>query len=162
MGAIRHDEDYEPMPSKKPKLSNLSINAFEDWIRMGAPDPRDKKPTKEELASQVDWDVVRDDRAKWWSFQQIQNPKAPKAKDQAWNRNEIDRFIYQKIKDSGLEPQNKAKPGTLLRRLHLILIGVPPSPEVVAKFKANPSREAYEKIVDELLASKAFGERWGR
>ena len=162
MGSIRHDEDYEPMPSKKPKLSNLSIKAFEDWIRMGAPDPRDKKPTKEELVSQVDWDAVRNERAKWWSFQPIQTPKVPEIKNQAWNQNEIDRFIFKKIKEAGMEPQNKAEPGTLIRRLHLILIGVPPSPEVVLRFVANPTNEAYEKIVDELLASKAFGERWGR
>lgn len=162
MGAIRHEEDYEPMPSKKPKLSNLSIKAFEDWIRMGAPDPRTKKPTKEELVSQVDWNAVRDERAKWWSFQPIQGKKAPKAKDQAWNQNEIDRFVYQKMKEAGLKPQNEAPSGTLIRRLHLILIGVPPKPEVVEKFVSNPSQKAYEKIVDELLASKAFGERWAR
>ena len=162
MGAIRHDKDYEPMPSKKPKLSNLSIKAFEDWIRMGAPDPRTKKPTKEELISQVDWNAVRDERTKWWSFHPIQETKAPKAKDQAWNGNEIDRFVYNKMKKAGLKAQGQAAPGTLLRRLHLVLIGLPPSPEVVEKFVENPSREAYEKIVDELLASKAFGERWGR
>ena len=72
--AIKHADGYEPMPSKKPKLAKLIVKNFEDWIRMGAPDPRATKPTRQELANQVDWDAVREDRKKWWSYQPISIP----------------------------------------------------------------------------------------
>ncbi|MGB1888814.1 MAG: DUF1549 domain-containing protein, partial [Akkermansiaceae bacterium] len=160
--AIRHDEDYEPMPSKSPKLSKLIIKDFEEWIRMGAPDPRLKKPTKEEMESQVDWERVREKRKEWWSFQPIEKTIPPEASHPEWNRATIDQFVYAKLKANGLQPQSAASPQTLVRRLHLILTGLPPKPEVVDAFVADPSEAAYEKLVDELLASKHYGERWGR
>lgn len=161
--ALRHEGDeYEPMPSKAPKLAKLIIKNFEDWVRMGAPDPRLKKPTKEELAGQVDWNAVRDKRAEWWSFQPVRKTTPPPSNNQEWNRTAIDRFLLASLEKEGLKPQKKASAGTLLRRLHLILTGLPPKPEVVREFVANPSDEAYAEMVDELIASKAYGERWGR
>lgn len=160
--AIRHDKDYEPMPSKSPKLANVIIKNFEDWIRMGAPDPRLTKPTKAELASQVDWDTVREQRKAWWSFQPVKKSAPPSAADPAWNRSAIDQFIYAGLMAEGLEPQSLASPGTLLRRLHLILTGLPPKPQVVEAFVADPSEAAYEKLVDQLMASPQYGERWAR
>ena len=160
--AIRHEGDYDPMPSKGPKLAKLIIKNFEDWVRMGAPDPRVTKPTKEELASQVDWDAVRDKRSEWWSFQPIGKVDPPQADDAEWNKTEIDRFIHAGLRESGLEPQGVAEPGTLVRRLHLILTGLPPKPEEVEAFVKNPTEEAYQALVDRLLASGAYGERWGR
>lgn len=160
--AIRHDEDYEAMPSKSPKLSNLTIKHFEDWIRMGAPDPRDQKPTKEDLESQVNWDSVRDQRARWWSFQPIANPTPPEAANPEWNQTAIDKFIFAKMTAAGLAPGPQTSPENLIRRLHLILIGQPPSPEIVATYSENPTQSAYHKIVDDILASPRFGERWGR
>jgi mono/diheme cytochrome c family protein len=77
LSAIRHEEGFEAMPSKAPKLSNLTIGNFEEWIRMGAPDPRETKPTEKELASQVDWNMIRDKRAEWWSFQPLKDHSAP-------------------------------------------------------------------------------------
>ncbi|MFP6904720.1 MAG: DUF1549 domain-containing protein [Verrucomicrobiota bacterium] len=160
--AIRHAPDVEAMPSKKPKMANLIIKNFEEWIRMGAPDPRDRKPTREELARQVDWDEVRKQRQEWWSYQPIHDPRPPVVKDPKWNQSAIDRFVRARLEAEGLPPQSMASPDVLLRRLHLILVGVPPRPEVVAAFTAKPSRESYERIVDGLLASQRFGERWGR
>ncbi|NRB27909.1 MAG: DUF1549 domain-containing protein, partial [Roseibacillus sp.] len=160
--AIRHEEDYEPMPSKQPKLAKLIIKNFEDWIRMGAPDPRASKPTKEELANQVEWEAVRDKRAEWWSFRPIVKKAPPQASALEWNKTAIDRFIHAGLQDNGLEPQTVSDPGTLVRRLHLILTGLPPKPAVVETFVRDPSEEAYEKMVDDLLASEAYGERWGR
>ena len=160
--AIRHAEDYEPMPDKAPKLANVIIKNFEDWIRMGAPDPRGKKPTKEELESQVDWDAVRDKRAEWWSFQPIKKPTPPSVNDPEWGRNAIDRFVHSRLTKNGLAAQTVSDPGALVRRLHLVLTGLPPSPDVVEAFVANPSDEAYAKLVDELMDSKRYGERWGR
>ena len=160
--AIRHEEDYEPMPSKGPKLAKLIIKNFEDWVRMGAPDPRASKPTKEELASQVDWDSVRDRRAGWWSFRPITKQAPPQAEAEEWNRTVIDRYVHAGLVNRGLEAQGEADPGTLVRRLHLILTGLPPKPSVVRAFVKDPSEEAYANLVDELLASQAYGERWGR
>jgi hypothetical protein len=160
--AIRHLDDYEPMPDKAPKLANIIIKNFEDWIRMGAPDPRHRKPSKEELASEVDWDAVRDKRAEWWSFQPVKKTAAPKADDGAWNEAAIDRFIYAGLQAKGLEPQREASPGVLVRRLHLILTGLPPRPDVVVAYVKDPSERAYAKLVDDLMASQQYGERWGR
>ena len=160
--SIMHDPDFEPMPWKKPKLSNLSIKAFKDWIRMGAPDPRTKKPTKEELVNQVDWDAVRDNRAKWWSFQPVKEPEVPQVGTKAWGESAIDKFIYAQMAEAGIQPQKKASPGTLLRRLYLVLIGVPPTADEVLAFLKDPSERAYAQAVDKLLASPQFGERWGR
>ena len=160
--AIRHDEDYEPMPSKSPKLANIIIKNFEEWIRMGAPDPRIKKPTKEELNSQIDWDSVREKRKEWWSFQPIKKSSPPTSSNPEWNRSAIDQFVFAGLKANDLTTQSKASPSTLVRRLHLILTGLPPKPKVVDAFIANPSDAAYEKLVDELMESKSYGERWGR
>ena len=160
--AIRHAEDVEPMPSKSPKLANAIVENFEEWIRMGAPDPRLKKPTKEGLKSEVNWEMVREKRKEWWSFQPIKKTTPPEASHPEWNRSVIDQFVYAKLKANGLQPQSAASAHTLVRRLHLILTGLPPKPEVVDAFVADPSEAAYEKLVDQLIASKHYGERWGR
>ncbi|MDA7888558.1 DUF1549 domain-containing protein, partial [Akkermansiaceae bacterium] len=160
--AIRHDEDYEAMPSKAPKLANVIIKNFEDWIRMGAPDPRTTRPTKEELEKEVDWDSVRDGRKEWWAFQPLEKVGAPLAKNEDWNRSEIDRFIFAGLAKEKLVPAKAASPEVLVRRVHLILTGLPPKPEVVEAFVADPSETAYEKLVDDLMATKQYGERWAR
>ena len=160
--AIRHAEDVEPMPSKSPKLANAIVENFEEWIRMGAPDPRLKKPTKEGLKSEVNWEMVREKRKEWWSFQPIKKTTPPEASHPEWNRSAIDQFVYAKLKANGLQPESAASAHTLVRRLHLILTGLPPKPEVVDAFVADPSEAAYEKLVDQLIASNHYGERWGR
>lgn len=161
--AIRHEgDDYEPMPSKAPQLANVIIKNFEEWVRMGAPDPRTEKPTKVDLERQVDWETVRERRQEWWAFQALRKTAAPRADDQEWDGNEIDRFVHAGLQAQNLVPQNVASPETLVRRVHLILTGLPPSPGVVAHFVADPSMAAYEGMVDGLLALPAYGERWAR
>lgn len=160
--AVKHDKDYEPMPSKAPKLSSLSIKHLEEWIAMGAPDPRAEKPTKADLAGQMDWPTVRDKRMQWWSFQPVVKTEPSQAEDAAWNGGAIDRFVFAGLKANGLQPAPVADPGTLVRRLHLIVTGLPPTPEVVAAFVAQPTEAAYAALVDDLLASPRYGERWAR
>ncbi len=160
--AVKHLGDYEPMPSKAPKLSSLNIKHLEEWIAMGAPDPRVAKPTKAELAGQMDWGTVRDKRAEWWAFQPVVKTEPPHAEDAAWNGGAIDRFIFAGLKASGLQAAPVTDPGTLVRRLHLILTGLPPAPEVVEAFVAKPTETAYTALVDALLASPRYGERWAR
>ena len=158
--AIRH-EDTE-MPAEGPKLSDAVIKDFENWIAMGAPDPRDKKPTQLDLDNAVSWETLLEKRRQWWSFQPLERVRPPRVEDTEWNQSPIDRFILAAFDEKGLTPQAKAEPGTLVRRLHLILTGLPPSAETVKRFVDDPSESAYQQIVDDLLASDAFGERWGR
>ena len=96
-----------------------------------------------------------------WAYTAPERPALPKT-DSDWPRNPIDYFILAKQKDNQLAPSPTASPGQLLRRVHLDLTGLPPTPDVVAQFLENPSDTAYEKIVDDLLYSKHYGERWAR
>lgn len=159
--AIRHEEDLE-MPSKAPKLADSVIRDFEEWVSMGAPDPRTKKPTQLDLDNAVSWETLLEKRRQWWSFQPLQKSKLPKVSNSEWNQNPIDRYIFDGFDDQGLEPQDKAPPQVLVRRAHLILTGLPPKAEVVNEFVSDPSEQAYRSLIDSLLASEAFGERWGR
>ena len=97
-----------------------------------------------------------------WSFQPPQRPAEPLAKNRAWLKNPIDAFILARLEREGIEPSAEADRVTLARRLSLDLLGLPPAPELVAGFVHDPSAAAYEKLVDQLLASPHFGEQWAR
>jgi len=97
-----------------------------------------------------------------WAFQPIERPAPPLPKEDGWGRNEIDAFVQAKLHVADLSPSPEASPEELIRRLYLDLTGLPPSYEEVQEFASNPKDSAYEQIVDKLLASKHFGERWGR
>ena len=159
--SIRHEDDLE-MPSKAPKLSDAVIADFVKWIKMGAPDPRTNKPTKEDLEKAVSWEEVRDKRSSWWSFQPLKYSIPPKPDSIDWQKNGIDSFIHSKLKELKLKPSEKAEKYTLLRRAHLILTGLPPSTEDIENFINDKSPNAYEKVVNKLLNSKAYGEKWAR
>ena len=99
--------------------------------------------------------------AVWWSFRPLERP-APPMTDSEWPRTPIDRFILAKLKEQSLEPSPEADRRTLIRRLSYDLHGLPPAPEAVTAFLDDPSPDAYESLVDRLLASPRYGERWGR
>lgn len=159
--AIRHQDGFD-MPDAGPKLEGGVISDFEAWVRMGAPDPRDKKPTQLDLDNAVPWPDLLEKRSQWWSFQPLRITRPPQVENEAWNKNPIDRFVYSDISEQGFVAAAEASPEALVRRLHLILTGLPPKPEVVKALIAEPSEVAYEALVDKLLASVAYGERWGR
>lgn len=161
MQALRHEAGYE-MPANAPKLSDAVIRDFEQWVKMGAADPRLEKPTPEDLSISLPWDQVREQRLAWWSFQPPRQHPVPKVGDAEWSENALDAFVYARMQQAELKPQPLASPEVLVRRLHLVLTGLPPRPEAAARFVADPSPKAYEQLVDELLASHAFGERWAR
>jgi len=98
----------------------------------------------------------------FWSFQKIKPQSPPAVKNTKWVRTPIDRFILAKLEAKGLHPNPPADKATLLRRASFDLIGLPPTPEEVAAFLADNSPQAFEKVVDRLLASPQYGERWGR
>lgn len=158
--AISHADSAIKMPRKKDKLPDSVINDVKTWIRMGAPDPRDELAAKP-VAPAVDIEAGR----RFWAFQK---PVAhePASKSWAWAKRDLDRFILAKLNAAALTPSPDAEPATLLRRLHFDLVGLPPAPEALRRFldraRADGLDAALAAEVDALLASKHFGERWGR
>ncbi|HWE01729.1 MAG TPA: DUF1553 domain-containing protein [Tepidisphaeraceae bacterium] len=98
----------------------------------------------------------------YWSYRQIQHPIAPRVRDESWPSGDIDRFILANLESRGLQPAPDATPGVLIRRLYFDLVGVPPTPEAIGEFTHDPSADRVERLVDKLLASPRFGQRWGR
>lgn len=152
MQALRYEDDLEMPPDGQ--LDDEVIEDFETWIEMGAPDPRDgkAKTDKPKYAPSKDW----------WSLQPLKTPAIPEVKDKDWARSDIDRFLLHRMEKAELQPVADAPPLQLLRRTYYDLIGLPPSPEVIDAFAKDHSPEAFTRIVDELLKSPRFGERWGR
>jgi hypothetical protein len=103
-----------------------------------------------------------DARPRHWAFQPPVRPELPAVRDTSWPRNPIDRFVLARLEREGIKPSPAADRYTLLRRVSLDLIGLPPSPEEIRAFVSDTARDAYEKVVDRLLASSHYGERWGR
>ncbi|MDR3639366.1 MAG: DUF1553 domain-containing protein [Isosphaeraceae bacterium] len=165
--AIRHDDDALKMPPKA-KLPAEVIADFETWVRQGAPDPRDKPSAR----AQTSWAETMRQRATWWSLQPVRHPAVSTPKDLAWSNSPVDRFLLASLEAKGLSPAASADPRTLVRRLSLVLTGLPPAPAQVESFVracaagATADRPvpptAAEALVDSLLASPHFGERWGR
>ncbi len=153
--ALRHEDGLEMPP--KGKLSDEVINDFVKWIEMGAPDPRKGGPVKI-IKREIDIKAGQ----QFWSFQPIATPPVPHVKTTSWSDSTIDRFILAKLEAAGLQPIADASRTALLRRVYFDLIGVPPSPAEMDEFAADQSPDAYARVVDRLLASPQFGERWGR
>ncbi len=106
--------------------------------------------------------ALAEDRPDHWAFKSPTRPALPAVKDGAWTRNPIDRFVLARLEAEGLKPSPEADRTTLIRRLSLDLVGLPPTPEEVDAFVADTSPDAYERLVDRLLASPHYGERWGQ
>lgn len=163
LAILRHEEAGLEMPQDGAKLSERVIADFEKWIAMGAPDPRDKPPTEQELNQATAWETVLAKRKQWWSFQPIRNVPPPQTMDNAWSEHPIDQFIYAKLQEHQLTPAQPASAGSLVRRLYFALIGLPPNAEEQQQWSARVAEPGgYEALVDHLLASPHFGERWAR
>jgi cytochrome c553 len=148
---------YQNLNLKMPptgKLSDQQIADFTAWITMGAPDPRTV-----EAAPPVKKGINFAAARKFWSFQPVKDPAPPAVKQPA---SFVDRFILAKLEEKGLEPAQRADKRTLIRRVTFDLIGLPPTPQEVEDFLADQSPTAFAKVVDRLLASPHYGERWGR
>jgi hypothetical protein len=155
INALRH-EDFEMPP--KSKLPDSLVGHFVKWIEMGAPDPRDGKTI---AAAEIDIAAAKS----FWSFQALKEITPPVAKDAKWARTPVDHFIRVRQEAAGITPNALADPKTLIRRAYYDLTGLPPSPEEVAVFETEYNRDpksAYANLIDRLLASDHFGERWGR
>ncbi len=154
--AVRY-ESYEMPP--KGKLSADDIKTLERWVEMGAPWPDEAAPTGESSAEVFD---LQQRKADHWVWQPIQSPAIPEVADTKWPHDELDHFVLAKLEEARLTPSCDADRTALMRRLYFDLIGLPPTPEQAGKFLDDSSDGALERLVDELLASPHFGERWGR
>lgn len=156
MEAVRW-ESYEMPP--KGVLPDEDVETFAKWIRMGAPWPEEDRPQ----ASVDRPPFALDQRTKeHWVWQPIQNPAVPNVKQESWPKVDLDRFILAKLEANELAPSNDADRLAVMRRLYLDIIGLPPTPEQTRRYRHDVAPDAMERLVDTLLDSPHFGERWGR
>ncbi len=151
--ALRY-ESFEMPP--KGKLPDTVIADFERWIEMGAPDPRIEAATKK--ATGIDYQKGLE----FWAFKPPVKTAPSRFLNATWPRNDIDHFVLLELEKHKLKPAPEADRRTLIRRLYFDLVGLPPEPEAVEAFVNDSSADAYEKVVDGLLVSSHYGERWGR
>jgi hypothetical protein len=145
----------EMPPEKRAKLTGGEQALLRQWIAAGAT----------WAADPIDPFLVTSDRRagyNWWSLQPLRKVEPPAVKDAAWPANAIDRFLLARLEQAGLAPSPEADRRTLIRRLSFDLVGLPPSPEEVAAFVGDAEPRAYERLVDRLLDSPHYGERWAR
>jgi hypothetical protein len=141
------EDPDERMPRKSPALPKGKIDLIRRWIDEGAVWPDAAGATKVE---------------RHWAYVKPVRPELPKVRTAAWVRNPVDAFVLARLEKEGLAPSPEASKQILRRRVSLDLTGLPPSPSELDEFLADASPDAYEKVVDRLLASPAYGERWAR
>ncbi|MBT6957042.1 MAG: DUF1553 domain-containing protein [Opitutae bacterium] len=158
--AISYKENELRMPPNS-KLSRQILADFEKWIAMGAHDPRDE-PLEAIHKTTGPQSKSLEDGRRFWAFKPLVNPKTPVVKHKSWISTELDKFIIARLEGKGLQPADPAGKITLLRRAYFDLTGLPPTPEQIDSFLADDSPEAYPRLIDELLGSPHYAERWGR
>jgi hypothetical protein len=154
--AVSHTHPRLKMPPNG-QLSAEEIQDLRTWIKAGAVWPESAKAAP----AGGEYRITAEQR-KFWSFQPVRKPALPEVKDKSWVRTPIDRFILARLEKEGLQPARPAEKHILLRRAYLDLTGLPPTPEQIRAFEHDRSPDAFAKIVDQLLASPHYGERWGR
>ncbi|MEO6034996.1 MAG: DUF1549 domain-containing protein, partial [Verrucomicrobiota bacterium] len=155
--AVRYkNEEFQMPPSKVGKLKESQIADLVAWVNMGAPDPRTNAVAATPLA-----DKYLEAR-KHWAFQPVKNPTVPSVKNQKRVQTPIDNFILARLEEKDLSFAPPADKRTLLRRVTFDLTGLPPTTDEVDVFLADKSSQAFAKVVDRLLDSPRYGERWGR
>ena len=156
--ALRHEGDLQMPPDNK--LSEAIVADFAKWIEMGAPDPRDGA-----IAEVAETGVDIEAGKQHWAFQPLTKPTPPKVTDEAWVRTPADQFIRAKLEEQNIDSNPIADPRTLIRRAYFDLIGLPPTPEQTEAFLADAAKDfdaAWSRLIDQLLTSPHYGERWGR
>ena len=153
--AVRYDNPELKMPPAK-KLTAKEIADLEAWIKRGAFDPR------RESAAQTTARMSLEQARSFWSFQPLKAHVVPQDTGDRWSRGPIDAFVITQLKKRGLSPVADADRRTLIRRATFDLTGLPPTPSEIDTFLRDESANAFESLVDRLLESKAYGERWGR
>jgi hypothetical protein len=144
------------MPLGGPRLTTEQIGLLRAWIDQGAEWPEPSGISKESSPEDVH------SASGHWAFRRPTRPLVPQPRSNSWARNEIDSFIMSRLEAEGMQPSPEASRATLIRRLSLDLIGLPPRPEEVSEFVADTRPDAYYRLVDRLLASPHYGEKWAR
>ena len=149
------------MPPKA-KLPDSEIAILTDWVRRGLPWPNSKPSVPTSSTDKPDGPRFTDAQLGHWAFQPVRRLEPPAVKGLAWVRSPIDRFLLAELEAKSLSPAREAGHRTLLRRVTFDLIGLPPTPEEVSEFLTDLAPDAFERVVDRLLASPRYGERWAR
>ncbi len=152
--AVRYTDPDLKMPPKNKKLSDEQIASLEAWVKMGAPLPRS-------TAARAIADIA-EIRARHWAFQPMRKPTPPAVRNERWVQTPLDNFVLARLEKKNLKPAAVADRRTLIRRVTYDLIGLPPRPEEVEAFLQDKRPDAYEGLVERLLASPHYGERWAR
>jgi hypothetical protein len=157
--AISYEDTQLKMPPTG-RLSDEEIAGLIAWVKMGLPYPGaiGSSPTAQPQRKGINFEEGR----RFWCFQPVQNPPVPAVKQKDWPKSPVDYFILAKLEEKGLRPAPPADRRTWIRRVTFDLIGLPPTPQEIQSFLSDNSSSAYEKVVDRLLASPQYGERWGR
>ena len=169
--AVRYSDESLKMPPQG-KLPAAVISDLEQWVKLGAPDPREQTGKITHPAT-LSWEQTFQNRSQWWSLKPVKQAALPTPKNGAWSTHPVDLVILNKLESRGLSPATPASPATLIRRLSFVLTGLPPSSAQVEAFLQKCSSAGYRsgervpegvvaELVDRLLASPHFGERWGR
>ncbi len=153
---------YQSIDLKMPPTGKLPDNVIADfrrWAEMGSPAPADREAALSEVRDEGSyWKKARD----YWAFRPLQRAEPPVVRDSSWPRQPIDRFLLARLEEKQLKPAAEASKRIWLRRVTFDLTGLPPTREEVDSFLSDASAEAHEKVVDRLLRSPHYGERWGR
>jgi hypothetical protein len=154
--AVSYKDEKLQMPPKT-RLPDAVVADLVKWVEMGAPDPRDGV-----VAAVVKPQMDIEARRKFWAFQPLNHGEPPAVQNVSWLRTPIDRFILAKQEEQHLTPNSMGSKEKLVRRAYFDLLGLPPTPKNIDDFLSDKSPDAYEKLIDHLLASDSYGERWGR
>ncbi|MDF2439849.1 MAG: hypothetical protein JWN98_833, partial [Abditibacteriota bacterium] len=154
---VNYDGEIQMPPKGKMKPSEIASLA--QWIKMGAPWSEPRKPSARAAASSAS---TPESRRRFWSFLPVRRPNVPAVKNTSWVKSPVDAFVLAELEKKKLAPAAAADRRTLIRRASFDLTGLPPTPREVRAFVADKSPDAYKLLIERLLASPAYGERWGR
>jgi hypothetical protein len=158
--AVEHADGFPRMPRGRAKLAAQDIDALAQWIRDGAVWPA--AATAAPAPAVAHERVITAEQRAYWAFRPLAKPEPPTVRRTDWARTDIDRFILARLEREGLAPVRPADKLTLLRRATIDLTGLPPTPEDVDAFLKDSSADAFDKVIERLLASPQYGEAWGR
>lgn len=159
--AVRQTNDKVKMPMGQPKMPEAEVEALATWVKAGAIWPDSAKVGAPPATPGAKY-VITPEQRKFWAFQPVVKPALPAVQNQAWVKNEIDRFVLHALEAKQLQPNGPATRRDLIRRAYFDLTGLPPTYEETEAFVQDKSPDAFAKVVDRLLASPHYGERWGR
>ncbi|MDQ6698859.1 MAG: PSD1 and planctomycete cytochrome C domain-containing protein [Acidobacteriota bacterium] len=160
--AVQHADEKMKMPMGQPKLPDFEVELLASWVKAGAVWPEESPKDATKVSAPKSRYAITPEQRAFWAFQPAAKPAIPAVVNNGWAKSDIDRFILEKLDAKKLKPNQPANARDLLRRAYLDLTGLPPTYEQTEAFVKDTSPDAFAKVVDRLLASPRYGERWGR